>query len=666
MPQPQQYAYRPEIDGIRAFAVIAVIINHFNKDLLPSGYLGVDIFFAISGFVIASSLANRPSKNFSDFLLGFYTRRIKRLVPALVLFVLITSILICLFNPTPSDSLKTGITALFGLANLYLLKQSTNYFATSTELNVFTHTWSLGVEEQFYLLFPLLVWLTGFGRQTTKGSRNLLWVMGLLSIASLITFVHNYTTNQPAAYFLMPTRLWELGAGCLLFLGLKHSHKFFHALKKIPPAIVLGAMVVVLFLPRQFAVPATLAIVLLTVVLITCLRSGTTTYNLFTHPRVVYIGLISYSLYLWHWGVLSLSRWTIGIHWWLAPLQIALMLLLAIASYQYVEQPLRRSNWSSGRWQSIGFGIGLSVASAMLLLALVKIPNLSLYTGRIPSLVAVGIPSLTNEYSLKRANSRWRGDKCVLSDNLQVGKKIYVEECTLGNFANTKKRVLVLGNSFSAAFTQAFDDLVVLDGYSVTITSTWGASPVKEVPNQGITKKANNYYWNIIVPAFVNQLRPGDLVFLVNYLEEFSPKQQTSETNERLQQLKSGLNKLSNSLSARKIRLVMLHGLPFAREANCQPVIAANQWFAPFGSRCKIPDRNESLLRRDNLNQVLVSLETARKLRIVDVFDIFCPEQQCTYNAKNGQFLYRDELSHPSVEGVRLAAPTIRKVLLSL
>jgi peptidoglycan/LPS O-acetylase OafA/YrhL len=616
--------------------------------------------------VIASSLANRPSKNFSDFLLGFYTRRIKRLVPALVLFVLITSILICLFNPTPSDSLKTGITALFGLANLYLLKQSTNYFATSTELNVFTHTWSLGVEEQFYLLFPLLVWLTGFGRQTTKGSRNLLWVMGLMSIASLIAFVHNYTTNQPAAYFLMPTRLWELGAGCLLFLGLKHSHKLFHTLEKIPPAIVLGAMVVVLFLPRQFAVPATLAIVLLTVVLITCLRSGTTTYNLFTHPRVVYIGLISYSLYLWHWGVLSLSRWTIGIHWWLAPLQIALMLLLASVSYRYVEQPLRRSNWSTGRWQSIGFGIGLSVATAMLLLALVKLPNLSLYTGRIPAMVAVGIPSLTNEYSLKQVNSRWRGDKCVLSDNVQVGKKIDVQDCTLGNFANAKKRVLVLGNSFSAAFTQAFDDLVVSDGYSVTVTSTWGASPVKEVSNKGLAKKANNYYWDTVVPALVNQLRPGDLIFLVNYLEEFSPKQQTAETNQRLQQLESGLASFSRSLSAKEIRLAILHGIPFAREANCQPVIAANQWFAPFGSRCKIPDRSESLLRRDNLNQVLVSLETARKLRIVDVFDIFCPEQQCTYNAKNGQFLYRDELSHPSVEGVRLAAPMIRKVLLSL
>ena len=279
MTHTKQYSYRPEIDGIRAFAVTAVIINHFNKELLPSGYLGVDIFFVVSGFVITSSLAGRPSKNLGDFLAGFYTRRIKRLVPALVLFVLITSVLICLFNPSPSASLRTGITSLFGLSNLYLLKQSTDYFAASTELNIFTHTWSLGVEEQFYFLFPLLVWFTGFGRMTTKGSRNLLWVMGSLSVASLIAFVYSYKTNQPAAYFLMPTRLWEMGTGCLLFLGLKHSNSFFSTLEKIPPLIVIGAVVAILFAPLQFAVQTTFAIVVLTAVLITCLRSGTNAYT---------------------------------------------------------------------------------------------------------------------------------------------------------------------------------------------------------------------------------------------------------------------------------------------------------------------------------------------------------------------------------------------------
>ena len=141
-------------------------------------------------------------------------------MPALSVFVLITSIAICLFNPNPILSLRTGLTSLFGLSNLYLLKQSTDYFAQSTELNVFTHTWSLGVEEQFYILFPFLIWFSGFGRQTKNGARNLFLIVGTLTIASLTGFLYLYPINQSAAYFLMPSRFWEMASGCLLFIGL--------------------------------------------------------------------------------------------------------------------------------------------------------------------------------------------------------------------------------------------------------------------------------------------------------------------------------------------------------------------------------------------------------------------------------------------------------------
>ncbi|MBW4480961.1 MAG: acyltransferase [Tildeniella torsiva UHER 1998/13D] len=363
-------SYRPEIDGLRAVAVIAVIINHFNKNWLPSGYLGVDIFFVISGFVITSSLANRHNKSLSDFLLSFYSRRIKRLVPALVLFVITTSILICLFNSIPKSSLQTGMASLFGLSNLYLLEQSTNYFASSTELNAFTHTWSLGVEEQFYFLFPFLVWFTGFGRLTTSGEKNLLWVTGSLSVVSLISFVFLYQIDQASAYFLMPTRFWELGLGCILFLGLKSYNVFSRNIQTAPSLLVIFGIISILFTPLRYAIPATVVVVLLTVVLIACLRPGTAGYYFFTQKQVVYIGLISYPLYLWHWGVLALSRWTIGVHWWSIPFQVALMLLLATTSYRYVETPLRHAEWSAIRWKSIGYGIFAAVVAALILISL--------------------------------------------------------------------------------------------------------------------------------------------------------------------------------------------------------------------------------------------------------------------------------------------------------
>lgn len=358
-------SYRPEIDGLRALAVIAVIINHFNKNILPSGYLGVDMFFVISGFVITSSLANRASKGIGDFLTGFYVRRIKRLVPALALFVVINGILICLFSPTPSSSLNTGLSALFASSNLQLLKESTDYFAASTELNVFTHTWSLAVEEQFYFLFPFVVWLTGFGRSTTKGAKNLFATISILAIVSFFSFVYLYQTNQPFAYFLMPTRLWELGAGCLLFLGLQYSDKLLRAFTVVPPIAVTAAILMVLYTPLRFAVSATAAIVILTVMLIGSLRSGTVVYRFFSYKPIVYIGQISYSLYLWHWGILSISRWTVGVYWWTAPFQVVLMMIISMVSYKYVELPLRQSNWLSSSSRAIRYGMSVSLLSAL-------------------------------------------------------------------------------------------------------------------------------------------------------------------------------------------------------------------------------------------------------------------------------------------------------------
>ncbi|MFM7642165.1 MAG: acyltransferase family protein [Cyanobium sp.] len=367
--------YRPEIDGLRALAVIAVIINHFNNTLLPSGYLGVDIFFVISGYVITASFARHKSKNLADFLGGFYARRFKRLLPALLVFVVLISLLICLFNPAPQLILTTGISSLFGVSNLYLLGQSTDYFAQSTELNSFMHTWSLGVEEQFYLIFPLLIWMSGFARQANHGTKALFLILVVLTVASWIGFAVSYPANQAAAYFLMPTRFWEMAAGALLLIGLKSGNAFSGVLERVPPLPVLILMVAVMCLPLSVAVPATLAIVLLSVVLMACLRPDTLPFRLFTDKRVVFIGLISYSLYLWHWGVLSIARWSIGLSWWSVPLLLALTFACASASYRFIERPIRSLSINQ-RWLTFVLGF-LSIAVATLLLSLLSLPGVS-------------------------------------------------------------------------------------------------------------------------------------------------------------------------------------------------------------------------------------------------------------------------------------------------
>ncbi|MES2632456.1 MAG: acyltransferase family protein [Pseudomonadota bacterium] len=653
--------HRREIDGLRALAVTAVIVNHFDRDLLPGGFLGVDIFFVISGFVITSSLAAHRAAGLSDLLLDFYVRRIKRLAPALLLCVVVTGVLVCLFNPDPRESLGTGIASLFGVSNIFLFNRATNYFADAVQLNVFSHTWSLGVEEQFYVAFPILVWVTGFAR-TPLGATRLLAVLGLAGAASLALFVR---ADPRHAYFLVQYRVWELALGAATFvLTHKPGIRIVNLIQHIPCCLLLVLLCAVLFAPSDLSKPATAAAVLLTALVVACSGDKRFGANILSSRPAVYIGTISYSLYLWHWSVLSLSRWTVGIHWWTVPVQVALMFALAGATYQYVERPLRRASWSPQRWRSIAYGVCSLLLAAGLLSALQEPLHGKLFAGKRPSLVLNGVESLQTAYATPDGAHHWKGPPCLLADDRDLGKKIRIPDCTLGSYDVAARRVLVLGNSFAAAFVPAFDDLVVKDGYAVTVASAWGASAVPQIANSSPWKATNQYYWNEIVPDLVSQLRPGDLVFLVSDLAKLAPAVATAESERTFTQLQSGLAQLSTQLAARQVRLAVLHGNPFARDAGCEPTAAMQQWYAPSGGRCKFLSKEITVKRRAPLDAVLNRVSQQTGVITVDLLDVFCPGAICTYEGAQGETLYRDIFSHPSLEGARLAAPVIRQALL--
>ena len=249
----------------------------------------------------------------------------------------------CMINPDPKQSIFTGISSLFGLSNIFLFRNATDYFSNSTELNPFTQTWSLGIEEQFYILFPFFVWFSGYALNKQKGVRNLFISLGTLSIASLFIFIFLYPQNQPAAYFLVTSRFWEIAIGCLTFVLIQKRPSLKKIIEKVPSFLFLGLIFLIMLLPMQWASSATFGISLLTTALIVSFKKNSIVYKTLTHPKVVYIGLISYPLYLWHWGIISISRWTIGIHWWSIPMQIGIIFLISQISYNYIEIPFRFS-----------------------------------------------------------------------------------------------------------------------------------------------------------------------------------------------------------------------------------------------------------------------------------------------------------------------------------
>ncbi len=182
--------YRPDIDGLRAVAVLSVVLYHLHGVWLPGGYGGVDIFFVISGFVVASSLAASKVDSFAGFLGEFYARRLARILPALVAVLISTALMSTLFIPKAwlsefADS--TARYAFFGLSNLIMQNNADTYFAPRAEFNPFTHTWSLGVEEQYYLLAPLFVyfWLRAYRRGQTQRAHWAIGILALFMVSSL-------------------------------------------------------------------------------------------------------------------------------------------------------------------------------------------------------------------------------------------------------------------------------------------------------------------------------------------------------------------------------------------------------------------------------------------------------------------------------------------------
>ena len=384
--------YRPDIDGLRAIAITAVIAFHAGLKGVPGGFIGVDIFFVLSGFLITSMLFKEAELTGKINLQEFYARRIRRLLPASSLVLVSTVILAYFFLiPIGDEQLKfahSAIAATFFISNIYFWKSSGGYFDGPSDQIPLLHTWSLSVEEQFYLIWPLL--LIGIVRFAVLRGLKLrglvMLVLAAMFACSLATSIWLSIQSPSAGFYLLPSRVWELAAGAMAGVFL-HQKEFKASLgtrwvAELLSLVGLIAIIIgVVYFDSTMAFPgwAALLPVFGTVVLVIAgalSDKGSVSRLLSTKPMTS-IGKLSYSWYLWHWPLLVFVKINnFGHSELLINLVIVLVaLLLAFLTYYYVENPIRHNKpWlfrtQNGSLKLGGGMIVIAVATASMLLAL--------------------------------------------------------------------------------------------------------------------------------------------------------------------------------------------------------------------------------------------------------------------------------------------------------
>lgn len=543
----KQHAYFPYIDGMRALAVLAVIVYHLHGAWLPGGFSGVDVFFVISGFVVTASVLKYPrEKGLLHYFAWFYSRRMQRILPALITCLLLTALASAIFIPSAwlsEANIQTGKFAFFGLSNFILAATQNDYFSPRVEFNPYTHTWSLGVEEQFYLIFPLimLLWILGGIWRRLAVVATVLSVVASVGVAWWLA-----KTNPTYGFYMIVSRFWELGAGALMAIFFRYRHRGEGGLAKPSIYAQLGFVVSIaaIFLgmlisrPESFPFPGALFPVLGAVGVIAFLH-GRQTGGMLTvalvHPLTLYIGRLSYSLYLWHWPVFVLFRWTVGLDG--LPQQacaVFLVMLLSMASYHFVEKPLRYSS------------------------VLKRLPNVGVALAGITA-AAVGwwgATSITaNEPRISQSTVTRHAQDWYPAGDVPVEQQVVCDaaldwqnfngaqvlrynaaNCKAG--ADQKRTLFLIGDSHAGAYDPMMRAFVRRTGISVFYYSNGGCPFVSFDPDRDIRNPGCMSNIKTSLDDMLSRAKPGDLLFMAGLrMPRFVDQFARFDTNVTLQKI---------------------------------------------------------------------------------------------------------------------------------
>ena len=615
--------YRADIDGLRGIAVLSVLSFHLGVSWTPGGFVGVDIFFVISGFLICGMIAGDLAR--SQFSLAhFYERRIRRLAPALAVVLVATAVAAAfLLYPGPfRDFGRSLVAAPLAVSNLYFWRTS-NYFSPSSAGLPLLHTWSLGVEEQFYLIFPfLLAWLHKLPRGAMLG------VLGCVVAASFACSAELALRNPDAAFYLPQSRAWELGLGALLALNVVPAPKsaWTRATFGALGVGVIIASVQRLDVTMPFPGPAALLPCLGAALVIQAGRGGEGPVQRLLAVRPLrFVGLISYSLYLWHWPIIVFTKTatdSLNLSHSAKLFCGLLAIALAAMTWRFVEQPCRRAQLDCSKiFRLAGASAATLVACAGVVVAAHGAPQ------RYPPEVARLASFVDNPVR----DAAFRSGTCFIDSRYRASN---FDAGTCLRTAPGRKSFVLMGDSHAAHLWKAFTE--VAEGVDVLQATASGCIPtVVARPNSaprcaGVVRMMYESY----LPR-----RPGALLVL--------SAEWIATDDGRL---------VSTFDWARRhgIRLVLLG--PSVEYDQPLPLLLAR---ARQQGDPQLPDRH-LIPRYTNADRELARLAAAHGVRYVSLYELTCPAGRCRHQAPDGAPMQFDR-DHFTPDGATYVAQLIAR-----
>ena len=634
--------YLTEIDSLRAIAIILVLTYHINKEIIPNGYTGVDVFFVVSGFVISLTLYKKNYTGFKSFVSEFYARRLKRLYPVLMIFITITAIFTYAFDPDINENFRMSISALFGVSNIYIYIQQTDYFSVAQELNPWLHTWSLGVEFQFYLIFPVITWITGYTRENTKnGEKNLETTLIVIGTISSLIYYYQYYTDFAAAYFLSVSRIWEICIGCLTLIAVKKRNNAIITLSNIP-TIIFFAMIVLAATQRNAnGLIITPVICLLTACALVTIHEKQENISALKNPIVHYIGKISYPLYLWHYGILSISRMTVGIHWWTIPIQLTTIMILSIASYELIEKRIDRYISDRQRFKLINTWLVACTATATTLFIFYK-NSILFYQGKDKE------DNYKNSYI-------WSKNDCEIGfqNNKRVPKfdNCWIKENYISKPGTNKYKdisVYSFGNSYNTQLVHALGGLVSDKNMNVKVNAfSCSGITSQSIHRIGNSKHPCRVYIKQYIKWMINRIEEDDIVIMntsmsflarKNILIEEETKQIVS-SNKAMKIFANELNILSKILTDKKAKLYISSGIPYL---VADPKTCGN-WYNKYNSKyCNTINKGSEKDQLATFNALKIKLNN--QIKEINTYETMEKELMARVNLYK-YFMKKDHIS---------------------